>query len=81
VLILEFKNNELLNVHVEWLNPMEKTSSLLLNHLHNGISIPINDTNNIPICLGTNCLWTFWNWDLLHLYSKQFNFCQNIHTL
>jgi hypothetical protein len=48
--ILEFKSNELFNVHVEQLSSMEKTSSLLVNHFHNGISIPINNTNSIPIC-------------------------------
>jgi hypothetical protein len=52
---LELKNNELFSVHVKWLSPMENTSSFLVNHLHNGIFAPINDTNNIPICLGTSC--------------------------
>jgi hypothetical protein len=50
--ILELMNNELFNVIVKCLNPMEKTILLLINHLHNGICTPINDTNNIPIFLG-----------------------------
>jgi hypothetical protein len=47
--ILEFRINELLSVIIEGLSPMEKTSLLLDNHLHNGICTPINDMNNIPI--------------------------------
>jgi len=39
------------NVFAKVLNQMEKTSSLLVNHLHNRISISINDLHGIPICL------------------------------
>jgi hypothetical protein len=31
---------------------MEKTSMFIVNQLDNGISNPINNTDNIPICLG-----------------------------
>jgi len=31
---------------------MEKTNTLLVNQLHNGISSPINNMDNIPISLG-----------------------------
>ncbi len=51
VLILEFQSNELLSVHVYGLSLMEKTSPLLVNHHHCGISKPINNANSIPICL------------------------------
>jgi hypothetical protein len=52
VSILEFMSDELFNVPIKQLSPLEKTSSLLVNHVHSGISTPINNTNNIPICLG-----------------------------
>jgi hypothetical protein len=31
---------------------MEKTSTLRVNQLHSGIFSPINNMDNIPICLG-----------------------------
>jgi len=37
------------------LNPMEETNLFLVNYFHIGIYTPINDMNNIPICLGTIC--------------------------
>ncbi len=38
---------------VKKLSPMEKTCPLFINHLHHRISSPINNVNNIIICLGT----------------------------
>jgi hypothetical protein len=81
VLILEFWSNELFSVHLEWLSPMEKTSSLLVNHFYNGISTHVNDTNNIPICLGITYHKPF-EIDICYIFSKQLHLIStkiNIH--
>ncbi len=48
---MEFKSNQLLSMFVEKLSLMEKVGLLFINHLHRRISNPINNANNIPICL------------------------------
>jgi hypothetical protein len=53
VLIMELRCDQLLGVFVQKLNPMEKTSQLFVNHLHYKISSPINNSNNILVCLHT----------------------------
>jgi len=60
---------------------MEKSSSLLVNHLYYGISIPVNDTNNIPICLGTTYHKPF-EIGICYIFSKKLHFTStkiNIH--
>jgi hypothetical protein len=81
MLILELENNELFNLHVEQLSSMEKTSSLLVNHLHNGISTPANDTNNIPICSRALSTMNPLKLGFVTPFFKivALNFCQNIH--
>jgi len=81
MLILELKSNELFNVHVKQLNSMEKTSLLLVNHLHNGISTHVNDTNNISICSRALSTMNSLKLGFVTPFFKivAFNFCQNIH--
>jgi hypothetical protein len=60
---------------------MEKTSSLLVNHFYNGISTHVNDTNNIPICLGTTYHKPF-EIEICYIFSKQLHLISakiNIH--
>jgi hypothetical protein len=45
--------DQLLGVFVQKLSLMEKASPLFVNHLHHRISIPINNLNNILVCLHT----------------------------
>jgi hypothetical protein len=53
VSIMELWCEQLLGVFVQKLSPMEKASSLFVNHLHYKISNPINNSNNIMVCLHT----------------------------
>jgi uncharacterized protein with PQ loop repeat len=41
---------------------MEKTNTFLVNQLDNGISSPINNMDNISICLGIVCHEAFEIW-------------------
>jgi hypothetical protein len=81
MLILELESNELFNVHVEQLSSMEKTSSLLVNHLHNGISTLIINMNNIPICSRALSTMNPLKLGFVTPFFKivAFSFCQNIH--
>jgi len=53
VSIMELWCGQLIGVFVQKLSPMEKASPLFVNHLHHRISIPINNLNNILVCLHT----------------------------
>ncbi len=55
MLIVELWCDQLFNVYVERLYPMEKTCPLFVNHLDHKISSFINNPNNIPVCLHTIC--------------------------
>jgi hypothetical protein len=61
VLIVELRNDQLLGMFVKKLSPMEKTHLLFVNHLHQRISNPINNANNILICLSIICHEPFEN--------------------
>ncbi len=52
---MELMNDQLLSMFVERLSPMEKTCSFFVNHLHYRISSPINNVDNILVCLRTIC--------------------------
>jgi hypothetical protein len=56
---------------VKKLSPMEKTRLFFVNHLHHRIS-PINNVNNIIICLGIICHEPFENG---HIQPFIFNNC------
>lgn len=53
VLIMDFQCDQLLGVSIQKLNPLEKIGPLIVNHLDNRNSSPLNNVNNIPICLCT----------------------------
>ncbi len=53
VLIMELRSDQLLHMFVKRLSPMGKTRPLFVNHLHYRISSPINNLNNILVCLHT----------------------------
>jgi hypothetical protein len=53
VLIMELWCYQLLGVFVQKLSPMEKASPFFVNHFHYKISNPINNSNNIMVCLHT----------------------------
>jgi hypothetical protein len=61
VLIMELKSNKLFGMFIKRLCAMEKTRPLFVNHLECRISSPINNANNIPICLHTICHEPFEN--------------------
>jgi hypothetical protein len=61
VLIMKLRSDQLLGMFVKKLSPMEKTHLLFVNHVHHRISSPINNANNILICLGTICHEPFEN--------------------
>jgi len=55
VLIMELRNNQLFGMFVERLSPMENTHLPFVNHFYYRISSPINNVNNILVCLHTIC--------------------------
>jgi hypothetical protein len=59
---------------------MEKTNMLFVNQLHSGISNPINNTENIPICLAMSTMKPL-KFGLVTPFFKTmaFNFFQSIH--
>jgi hypothetical protein len=59
---------------------MEKTNMLFVNQLHSGISNPINNMDNIPICLALSAMKPL-KFGLVTPFFKTmaFNFLQSIH--
>ncbi len=51
VLIMELWCDQLFGVSIQRLSPIEKARPIFVNHLDRRISSPINNANNILICL------------------------------
>ncbi len=61
MLIMVLRNNQLLGMSIKRLSPMEKIGLCFVKHLDYRIYSPINNVNNIPVCLHTICREPFEN--------------------